>query len=180
MYHYLLPIIIPIPKGYNCCSILPVNQIKSRLIGTDDYKIIINCKCVNESKVIITKKIETTISKKKTLKDIIINFDDLSVKYDYPAYVDLEITSSDRNLIFSSNKGLGFYSIFTNKTKKTFLSDNAFKHGAASIIYQISVLKRYVDTDSKISFKNIFMLKLSPIKKGLWKEISCFCITMFL
>ena len=105
-----------------------------------------------------------------------INFDDLSVKYDYPAYVDLEITSSDRNLIFSSNKGLGFYSIFTNKTKKTFLSDNAFKHGAASIIYQISVLKRYVDTFSAIHInksKNFgeTLFLINPFKKKIVSKI---------
>ena len=77
-----------------------------------------------------------------------------------------------KNLFLKNNLGISFYSIFSYKNKKTFISDNAFKTGSPNVIYQISKIKRFVDTYSAINidFKKLLgetMMFINPYKKKI-------------
>ena len=57
MYHYLLPLIVAIPKGYNLCISVPINQIISRLDERiDETEIVIKCNLINDSCIFLKRK----------------------------------------------------------------------------------------------------------------------------
>ena len=138
MYHYLLPLIVAVPKGYDVCAILPTYQIIERLNTTINEDIVIRCNLINDSKILNKKEKTISLSKNhKNHKRIKFLFDEIR-DIENPSYLEIEIISKNKKLIFKDNMGLSFYSIFSSKNKKTFLSDNAYKTGAPNVIYQIS------------------------------------------
>ena len=65
MYHYLLPLIVAIPKGYNLCISVPINQIISRLDERiDETEIVIKCNLINEFCFFLNKEKNFLLSKK--------------------------------------------------------------------------------------------------------------------
>tara|TARA_B100000674_G_C37871980_1_gene929945 strand:+ start:359 stop:1180 length:822 start_codon:yes stop_codon:yes gene_type:complete len=177
MYHYLLPLIIALPKGYDVNVLIPLWQITDRLMSDEKQNVRINCNLINDGKVLIKKEKIISLSKKENRKKTegfkFIEVEDL----EHPSYLEVEITSENKNLIFNNNYGLSFYSIFSSKSKKTFFSDNAFKTGAPNVIYQISKIKRFVDTYSAINVdKNKSlgetMLFINPYKKKVACKIT--------
>ena len=57
MYHYLLPLIVAIPKGYNLCISVPINQIISRLDESIyETEIVIKCNLINDGCSILKGK----------------------------------------------------------------------------------------------------------------------------
>ena len=73
MFHYLLPLVIALPKGYDVCALFPVDQIADRLISNEKEEILITCNLINEGKVLI-KKEKTTILSKSMIKNKTENF----------------------------------------------------------------------------------------------------------
>lgn len=175
MFHYLLPLIIAFPKGYDVCIIVPINQIKERLIKNfNKEKILIKSNLINDGKIVLQKEKKIILDKNNNEKSV-ATFTFESIKnLKNPSYIEFEIISFEKKLIFSDCMGISFYSIFSNKNKKTFLSDNAFKTGSPNVIYQISKIKRFVDTYSAIDinfekFLGETMFFINPYKK----KISC-------
>ena len=173
MYHYLLPLIVAIPKGYNLCISVPINQIISRLDERiDETEIVIKCNLINDG-CFFLKKEKNFLIKKKSNQISSENFFFENIEtFENPSYVEIEIISKDKKLIFKNNFVTSFYSIFSYKIKKTFISDNAFKSGSPNVIYQISKIKRFVDTYSAINidFKKLLgetMMFINPYKKKL-------------
>ena len=170
MFHYLLPLVIAFPKGYDVCAIFPLDQIASRLNSEYDEKILITCKLINDGNVLEKEEKQFIISKNniKNKNESFIFKERHSLEN--PSYLEVEIISQEKKLIFNDNFGLSFYSIFSSENKKTFLSDNAFKTGTPNVIYQISKLKKFVDTYSAIEVdveKSLgeTMLFINPYKK---------------
>lgn len=170
MFHYLLPLIIAFPKGYDVCMLVPLDQIADRLIFDQEEEILISCNLINDGKVLNQTEKTIKLSKNKINKQT-ENFLIKEIKdIENPSYLELEITSKNKKLIFKDNLGLSFYSIFSSKDKKTFLSDNAYKTGTPNVIFQISKLKKFVDTYSAINIdKNKLlgetMFFINPYKK---------------
>ena len=176
MFHYLLPLIIAFPKGYDVCVLVPLYQIVDRLISEEQEEILITSNLINDGKVLI-KKEKTIILSKNAIKNKTENFmfNEIS-DINHPSYLEFEIISKKKKLIFKDNYGLSFYSIFSSKNKKTFLSDNAFKTGTPNVIYQISKIKKFVDTYSAIdidSDKSLgeTMLFINPYKKRYFAKL---------
>ena len=173
MYHYLLPLIVAIPKGYNLCISVPINQIISRLDERiDETEIVIKCNLINDGCFFLKKEKNFLIRKKSNQISSENFFFENIETFENPSYVEIEIISKDKKLIFKNNLGISFYSIFSYKNKKTFISDNAFKTGSPNVIYQISKIKRFVDTYSAINidFKKLLgetMMFINPYKKKI-------------
>jgi len=176
MFHYLLPLIIAFPKGYDVCVLVPLYQISDRLISEDQEEVLITCNLINDGKVLIKKEKTTNLSK-NTIKNKNINFMfNEIIDIDHPSYLEFEVISKKKKLIFKDNYGLSFYSIFSSKNKKTFFSDNAFKTGAPNVIFQISKIKKFVDTYSAIDIdidKSLgeTMFFINPYKKKVLCKI---------
>ena len=173
MYHYLLPLIVAIPKGYNLCISVPINQIISRLDESIfETEIVIKCNLINDGCSILKKEKIILINNKLNQSNSENFFFENIETFENPSYVEIDIISKDKKIIFKDNFGISFYSIFSYKNKKTFLSDNAFKTGSPNVIYQISKIKRFVDTYSAINidFKNLLgesMMFINPYKKKI-------------
>ena len=152
MYHYLLPLIIAFPRGYDVCVTFPLNQIIDRMADKEnDEEILINCKLINDGQILINKEktilVNNKIDKGKTESFFFNKINDLTNS----SYLEFDIISKKKKLIFKNNIGLSFYSIYSFQNKKIFFSDNAFKTGSPNVIYQISKIKRFVDTYSAIN-----------------------------
>lgn len=177
MYHYLLSLIVAVPKGYDVCTIFPINQLIERLNTNIRKEILIKCSFINEGKILDSKQETINLSKsEKNYKNIKFLFKEIK-NLENPSFLEIEITSKTKELIFKDNLGLSFYSIFSSENKKTFLSDNAYKTGTPNVIYQISKIKKFVDTYSAIDIdkKNFLgetMLFINPYKKKVLCKIT--------
>ena len=172
MYHYLLPLIIAFPRGYDVNVIVPLWQISERLVSNKQEEILITCNLINDGQILIKKEKKINLSKENFEKKTeSFKFNEME-GLENPSYIEVEIVSKNKNLIFKNNNGLSFYSIFSSEFKKTFFSDNAFKTGAPNVIFQISKIKKFVDTYSAINV-NISkllgetMLFINPFKKKI-------------
>ena len=172
MYHYLLPLIIAFPRGYDVNVIIPLWQISDRLVLNKQVEILIKCNLINDSQILIKKEKIINLSKENFEKKTeSFKFNEIE-GLNNPSYIEVEIVSKNNNLIFKNNNGLSFYSIFSSKLKKTFFSDNAFKTGAPNVIFQISKIKKFVDTYSAINvnkskYLGETMLFINPFKKKI-------------
>ena len=91
MFHYLLPLIIAFPKGYDVCMLVPLDQIADRLIFDQEEEILISCNLINDGKVLNQTEKTIKLSKNKINKQtenlIIKEIKDI----ENPSYLELEI-----------------------------------------------------------------------------------------
>ena len=63
MYHYLLPLIIAFPRGYDVNVIVPLWQISERLVSNKQEEILITCNLINDGQILIKKEKKINLSK---------------------------------------------------------------------------------------------------------------------
>ena len=120
MFHYLLPLIIAFPKGYDVCVLIPLYQIVDRLISEEKEEILITCNLINDGKVLV-KKEKTIILSKSAIKNKTENFmfNEIS-DINHPSYLEFEIISKKKNSYLKITMVCHSILYFLQKIKKHF------------------------------------------------------------
>ena len=141
--------IVSLPLGYDCTVPLPVEQIAERLTAdTIDANVLIEIRAVREGGSFLSCDELLQFRNGKLQSEMPTQFyvpDQVDAKAEHPAYLEMAVSSADKQRIFSSKSVFGVYSIYTKPGKKSFFSDNAYKFGSPPVISQMALFRRYVD-----------------------------------
>ena len=150
MFSYLLPTITPLPRGYECSTIIPTKLVTNLLLKEERCKINFNFKVYGNGKLIDEQNILKILSKNEDCPNIYfkttINKNNLNCHH----YSELNIDSPEKIFLFPQREMISYYPFCHDKNKKTFFSDTSYKYGSPSIIFGMEHFKKYVETFYKI------------------------------
>jgi len=148
MFSYLLPTIIPLPRGYECSAIIPTKLVTNLLLKEERCKINFNFKVYGNGELIDEQNILKTLSKNEDCPNIHFKTTINKKNLNFHCYCELYIDSPEKLDIFSQRKMVSLYPFCHDKNKKTFFSDNSYKYGSPSIIFGMEHFEKYVETYS--------------------------------
>ena len=145
----LIPIIVWLPKGYDCSVVMPIEAIAARLPnGTGT--IIRAWTVYRDGQPVGEGEDRIEVENGLTLGDPVaaVTWPGAGLD-DWPmegGYLEFAVRVADGAPLFASNRPPGFYNIFSAPGRKTFFLCHTWKFGSPQVIGQIAEFGRYIDT----------------------------------
>ncbi len=144
---FVYPAVVSLPLGYDCTFPIDLNRLVEQL-AVPDARLRLVARRYHESKVVEETERRLDFVGRKLVSgtpEILVWHDAAERGEVHPSFAEIAITSLDDVPVFSSQRAVSNYSIYTKPGKKAFFSDNAFKYGAPPIISLMAKLGRFVE-----------------------------------
>jgi len=146
--NYIFPSISHLVCGYDCTVSLPTALLLGKL-ETGTGTCLISFKVYSEGAVCLEEKREIHFQNGTPvgLFDLTFHVTDHAKEWDgHGGFLEISISSANGDDIFSSQRPLGLYAIYSKAGKKSFFSDVSFRYASPPIIDQVATFGKYVDT----------------------------------
>jgi hypothetical protein len=176
---YLIPIVVWLPKGYDCTVVMPLEAI-GRLLTGGAGRIVRawTAYCGGEE---VAAEEETIVFEGgkpvgTPASEVVWRGAD---REDWPeggGYLEFAIRTPDGTPLFTTNAPPGFYNIFTAPGRKSCFACHTWKFGSPQVIGQIAEFGRYIDAypviniDRARDFGNSLVL-INPYKKAILAQV---------
>ena len=145
---YLIPIIVWLPKGYDCMAVMPIEAIAEQLPNKTGT-IIRAWTVYRDGRPVADGEDRVEVENGRPLGNPLsaVTWQGVALD-DWPeggGYLEFAVRVADGAPLFASNRPPGFYNVFSAPGRKTFFLCHTWKFGSPQVIGQIAKFGRYVD-----------------------------------
>jgi hypothetical protein len=142
---FIFPAISSLPPGYDCTISIPTARLAAKVVR--DGKIRCTMRIFHDGEVAQSQESVLSVENGKPTSDVPKFFwPDHNAEWKGGAgFLEIGFRADDGKPMFSDQRVIGFYAIYSKPGKKSFFSDNAFRYGAPPTINQIAAFGKYVD-----------------------------------
>lgn len=148
MSSYIFPSISHIMCGYDCTVSVPPSVLCEKLT-TGTGACVVTFKVFSEGKIVAEENREIHFQNGTPVAPFDLNFHwpDSAENWDgHGGFLEISISSLNGDYIFTSQRPLSIYAIYSKAGKKSFFSDVSFRYASPPIIDQVAAFGKYVDT----------------------------------
>lgn len=146
-YSFLFPLIVALPRGYDCTLVMPFDSI-ARHLALPDADLVAEFAVVSEGTTIASETRALTFRGGAAVGGG-------AAVYEYreaglppgetPRFLEFALRDAADRPVLNTRIIHGWYSIYSRRGKKSFFSDHALKYGSPQIIDQIATFQRYCE-----------------------------------
>ncbi len=146
--NFLIPIIVWLPKGYDCSVVMPIDAI-ARLMPNGSGTIIRAWTVFRGGQAVDGGEEEIEIvdgaATRPVSDDITWRGAELADWPDEGGYLEFAVRAADDAPLFAVSKPPAFYNVYSAPDRKSFFTCHTWKFGSPQVIGQIAAFGRYAD-----------------------------------
>ena len=145
-YSFLFPLIVALPRGYDCTLVMPFASIAQHL-AAPDADLVAEFAVVSEGRVVSARTSALAFRGGAAASGAAL-FEYREAELpppDGPRFLEFSLREAQDRPVLTTRIIHGWYSIYSAPGKKSFFSDHALKYGSPQIIDQIATFQRYCE-----------------------------------